>query len=224
MAEERDPVTRLVLIRHGASHHKADGVVAGPRGCRGLTDVGRQQVAALSRRLANELRVRPSALYCSILPRARETAEILAAALDNQDIEDHCGLCTWHTPAEVDGMAWSEYRQERGLIGGGVFRAFEGGNESWSELVSRTGRALEEIAARHMGTTVVVVAHAETVESSLIVFGEMPLARGFDLRISPASITEWSTEGNPASWPRPRWTLVRLNDRAHFPPETKDVS
>jgi broad specificity phosphatase PhoE len=31
--------TRLVLIRHGASHHKDDGVVGGPRGCRGLTAV-----------------------------------------------------------------------------------------------------------------------------------------------------------------------------------------
>jgi probable phosphoglycerate mutase len=30
-------ITRLILVQHGASHHKDAGVVGGPRGCRGLT-------------------------------------------------------------------------------------------------------------------------------------------------------------------------------------------
>jgi broad specificity phosphatase PhoE len=206
---------RLIIIRHGASHHKADGVVGGPRGCRGLTDDGRRQALSLAQRLASELQERPVAVYCSVLPRAIETAEILATAIGGLDIVQECGLCTWHTPADADGKLWTEYQAEQNLTGGGVYRPFERGNESWSELVSRTGRALEEIAARHAHGTVLVVAHAETVQSSLVVFGALPLSPGFDMSIAPTSITEWSTAGDPESWPRPRWTLVRLNDSAH---------
>jgi hypothetical protein len=62
-----------------------------------------------------------------------------------------------------------------------------------------------------------MVAHAETVTSSLIVFGCLPLALGFDIQVAPASLTEWVAEGDPAAWPRPRWTLARLNDGAHLP-------
>lgn len=207
--------TRLILIRHGASHHKEDGVVGGPRGCRGLTEVGRRQAAGLARRLVGELPQCPSALYSSVLPRAVETAEIVATAMGRPDIVQDCGLCTWHTPDHADGKPWTEYRRESTLIGGGVYRPFEHGNESWSELVGRTGRALEHIAARHAHETVVIVAHAETVCSSLIVFGGLPLALGFDLDVAPTAITEWATEGDPAAWPRPRWTFVRLNDSAH---------
>ena len=207
--------TRIILIRHGASHHKDDGVVGGPRGCRGLTNVGRQQAEALARRLNRELQEPPSAVYCSVLPRAVETAEILAAALGVPAFEQDCSLCTWHTPPAADGMPWSEYRPTSSLAGGGVYRPFERGNESWSELVGRSGRALEQIAARHAGQTVLSVAHAETVVSSLIVFGCLPLMLAFDVMVAPASITEWVTEGDPEAWPRPRWTLVRLNDSGH---------
>ncbi len=217
--EESAMATRLMLIRHGASHHKEDGVVGGPRGCRGLTVAGRHQAEGLARRLARELREHSGAIYCSVLPRAVETAEIVAAALRRPEIVQDCGLCTWHTPAHADGQLWAEYRRDGGLAGGGVYRPFQEGNESWSELVARTGRALEQIAARHAHDTVIVVAHAETVASSLIVFGGLPLSPGFDPDVAPASITEWVTTGDPEAWPRPRWTLVRLNDSAHLSQE-----
>lgn len=109
-----------------------------------------------------------------------------------------------------------EFQQSHKLAGGGAYRPFEEGNESWVELVGRTGRALEQIAARHVGETVVIATHTEVVNSSLIVFGGVPLTPGFDVSVLPASITEWMTDGDPAAWPRPRWTLMRLNDSAHL--------
>ncbi len=45
---------RLLLVRHGASHHSAAGLIATPRGCTGLTDSDFAQVDALARRLAAE--------------------------------------------------------------------------------------------------------------------------------------------------------------------------
>jgi len=65
-----------------------------------------------------------------VIPRAIETAEMLAVALGHTDVIQDCGLCTWHTPPHADGKLWSEYRGENSVAGGGVFRPFEHGNES----------------------------------------------------------------------------------------------
>ena len=53
-------------------------IIGGPKGCTGLTNLGRVQVAALADRLyeSGELR-QATALYSSVLPRAVETAERL---------------------------------------------------------------------------------------------------------------------------------------------------
>jgi len=208
--------TRLILIRHGASHHKEDGVVGGPRGCRGLNDLGRSQAERLGQRLVRELKDWPTVIYCSVIPRAIETAEILAATFGDLDVVLDCGLCTYHTPAEADGKPWTEYSHESTVAGGGVFRPFQRGNESWSELVGRTGQTLEQIVARHVGETIVAVAHSETVQSAFIVFGGLPLSPGFEMVVMNTSITEWETKGNPDAWPRPCWVLVRFNDSAHL--------
>jgi broad specificity phosphatase PhoE len=208
--------TRLLLIRHGASQHKVDRIVGGPCGCRGLTAEGRLQAERVACRLTDDLAGAPVSVYASVIPRAIETAAIIAARLGDLAVTQECGLCSWHTPDYADGEPWSAYQQTHRLPGGGVFRPFERGNESWSELVGRTGRALEQLAAQHVGQIVVVVAHAETIRSSLIIFGGLPLDPGFEMEVAPTSITEWFTEGDPDAWPRPRWTLVRFNDSAHI--------
>jgi broad specificity phosphatase PhoE len=155
-----------------------------------------------------------------VLPRAIETAEIVATAVGLEDVVQDCGLCTWHAPDYADGMPVIEFQKRHGIAGGGAYRPFEDGNESWAEMVARAGRALETIAAHHAGGTVVIATHNEVVKISLIALGNVPLTPGFETAISPAAITEWITDGDPAAWPRPRWTLMRLNDGAHLPRET----
>jgi hypothetical protein len=49
----------------------------------------------------------------------------------------------------ADGMPVAEYHRRHALPGGGVFRPFQEGNESWAELVVRTSRAIIDIADRH---------------------------------------------------------------------------
>src|SRR5437763_12698127 len=74
-------VMRLVLIRHGDAHAGFHGVIGGPRGCTGLTDRGREQANALRDFLAVSGRVRADVLLSSVIPRAIETAEIIAPGL-----------------------------------------------------------------------------------------------------------------------------------------------
>ena len=74
--------TRLVLIRHGESRSTIDRVVGGHEGCGGLTDRGVLQAKALYERLdrTGEL-AGATTLLTSVLPRAIQTAEIIAPAL-----------------------------------------------------------------------------------------------------------------------------------------------
>jgi len=109
-----DPVegaTQLVLVRHGQGAVNVTGVIGGVVGCSGLTDLGRSQVRALSDRLALTGELAPSdALYSSVLPRAKETARMLASSvgIDEAAIIEDCGLCELH-PGVADGLVWEDY-------------------------------------------------------------------------------------------------------------------
>jgi broad specificity phosphatase PhoE len=191
--------TRMLLIRHGDSYSKTDGVYAGPRACRGLTGLGREQAARLRDRLvANG--IKPEAVYSSPIHRAAQTGGILAEAFPRSSPVRDCGLCSYHLDDSLDGLSWDriraefQHRDEAGRPDGGVFTPFEEGNESWAELVARVGRALTSLAARHAGGTVIAAMHKESVEASLIAFGA--------LRCTATSTSRSAAPRSPSGSPR----------------------
>ncbi|WP_018351120.1 histidine phosphatase family protein [Longispora albida] len=206
-------LTRVVLVRHGDSVHKRERVLGGPASCGGLTPLGHDQAAHLAARLASEAESWGEvAVYSSAIRRAAETAAPIAEWL-GVAAEQDCGLCTWHVPEHADGMPVERFQREYAAEGGGVFRPFEHGNETWAELVTRVSAALVGIAARHRGSTVVVAGHAETVAASFGGLGLLGHYYPFELaNVRNAAITEWVTENDPAAFPPARWTLVRFND------------
>ena len=215
--------TRLILIRHGQSWHKLRGVVGGPRGCTGLTDLGREQAGRLWDRLARQPALAGAALYSSTIPRAVETATIVAPALGATAPVRHPGLCSYLIDPAADGLPLDEYRRRFGARGGGVYRPYEEGTEAWGQLLVRVGAALHEIAIACAGRTAVLVVHNETVQASLTAIGELPIRRHFEVAIAETGVTEWATAddpgaGGPPDWPMARWTLVRFNDAAHLEP------
>jgi len=213
-----------VLIRHGESRSTVDRVVGGHRGCSGLTDRGVRQAKALRDRLTRtgEL-AEATALLTSVLPRAIETAEIIAPAFRGLEVEQRCELCEIH-PGEGDGLSWEEfsalYRPE-GLASGNPYTAMAPEGESWASFYVRVGEALLRAAAEHAGGTVVVVCHGGVVEGSFAGLGGLPIRRSFDVRVENTSLTEWSylpadTDlGNPGHR-LARWRLDRFNDSAHL--------
>ncbi len=215
-----DTPTRLVLIRHGESRSTVDQVVGGHQGCTGLSDRGRQQAEALRARLEStgEL-AETTALLTSILPRAIETAEIIAPALGGLMAKQDCDLCEIH-PGEADGLPWEEFRTRYVPpdTPRNPYRAWSPGGESWAAFSARVGMALGDVIARHAGETVVVVCHGGVIEGSFGAFGNQPLRRPFDLSIENTSITEWVL-GEPSGYgltSDARWKLVRFNDAAHL--------
>jgi len=216
--------TRLVLIRHGESRSTVDRVVGGHEGCGGLTDRGVLQAKALYERLARTGELAGAAvLLTSVLPRAIQTAEIIAPALGDLAIDQRCELCEIH-PGEGDGLTWEEfsarYRPE-GLASGNPYRAMAPEGESWAGFYVRVGEALLRAAADHAGQTVVVVCHGGVIEGSFASLGGLPLRRSFDVRIENTSLTQWSyipSDGDlgNAGHRLARWRLERFNDSAHL--------
>jgi broad specificity phosphatase PhoE len=195
------------------------GVVGGPRGDTGLTAHGRSQVAALRDRLLRS-GAGAASFFSSPLPRALETARGIAPALGDRDAEPMEAL-GYRWPSEADGLSWEEHRRLHSISGGGVFRPYERGGEPWAALVARLGEAMWEIACEHRGLTSVIVTHEEMIDASFRVFGDVPLRAPFDVRITPTSITEWTTRDDPTAsgppeWKIARWTLERFNDAGHL--------
>jgi len=206
--------TRVVLVRHGEAVCNVSGVVGGRRGCTGLTERGSEQVAALAERLAitGEL-AGVTALYASVLPRALETAAILAPALDRWrdgpplSVVADCGLCELH-PGDADAMTWRTFADTYGEPDWDLDPStpVAPGGESWTGFVARAAGALRAIAEANPGGLVVVACHAGVIEASLLDF--LPVDRAvprLKLRTEHASLTEWEhAEG--------RFALGRYND------------
>ena len=204
---------RLILVRHGDAHAGFHGVVGGPRGCTGLTDLGRRQAEVLRDHLAATGRIRPDVLLASEIPRAIETAEIIAPGLGLDIGGNECDLCEIHT-GEADGLAWTEYTTRYGGFDMEVEpdRVFAPQGESWNSFHDRVQRTLERFAEEYAGQTVVAVCHAGVIMASLRRLLDVPHpGNGTQLRPTNTGLTEWSHDRV-----HDRWTLHTFNDASHL--------
>lgn len=204
--------TRLYLIRHGQSFGNAEHMMVGMATDRGLSELGRTQAAHLRDRLAATGELAADVLIASSLPRARETAEIIAPALGlpvrlDDDVHEL-------RSGEGEGLG---FEQHQALYGGWPGRAatepVDPGGESWTEFSERVTRALERITTEHAGRSVVVVCHGGVIDASLTHFFALERTAFPPVRIRAhnTSITEWElTDHDPG-----RWGLVRYNDDVH---------
>jgi broad specificity phosphatase PhoE len=206
------PGSRIAIIRHGEARSNADDTIGGHESCLGLTDLGRAQVTALADRLVHTGEMHGAvALYSSILPRAVETAEILAPALGGLRIQQSCDFCEMHVGI-ADGLTWQEYEAAYGPYLPGVDddRDFAPGGESWTVFVQRVEKALLAAVQEHPGQLVVVAAHGGVIWSSVVRFLGLPGSGAFSRGYAEnSSITEWE-------WTGRRWWFVRYNDVAHL--------
>ncbi len=212
--------TRLVLIRHGEAVCNVSSVVGGPKGCTGLTELGRRQVAALARRLGETGELRDAvALYSSSLPRALETAALLrdvvgpaGSRLEVQAEDDLSEL----RPGESDGMTWQEVIDTFGLPDWDLNAdaPIAPGGESWTTFVPRAAAMVRTLAQRHAGQCVVAAVHAGVIEASMVSFLGIPreVQRKGWLRIQHASMTTWEYVPD-----EDRWILLRFNDAYGVP-------
>ena len=163
MAGYLSRVTTILLARHGETdwnrEHRWQGHADPP-----LNDRGREQAAELARRLAG---IRIDAVYSSDLARARETAELVAAAI---------GIAVVVDPAlrEIDVGEW------RGLTTTEIearfpdgYRRHAGGGDGWQNgethaaMSARIVEAVGRIAEAHPGGDVLSVLHGGVMRALL---------------------------------------------------------
>lgn len=204
---------RLVLVRHGDAHAGFYGPIAGPTGCRGLTPLGRRQAEALRDHLAARARIRADVLVTSLLPRAIETATIIAPGLDLEISARDCDLCEVHT-GEADGVDWSEYNDRYGSFDmeAEPDRVFAPGGDSWNGFHDRVRATLARLARDHAGQTVVAVCHAGVIMASLrMLLGIADPSTSAHLRPTNTGLTEW--EHDPTA---EAWILRSYNEAEHL--------
>jgi probable phosphoglycerate mutase len=207
-----NPPTTLVLVRHGESQAMVDQIVGGAKGCRGLSVLGRRQAAALRDRLARTGELRPDAVYASTLPRAIETAAIVAPALGHPEVVTDADLCEL-VPGECDGLAWADaaVRYEIGAERD-PDRALSPGGETPRQFQARVEAVIGRLLDRHAGRTILAVCHGGVIVAcSRHLMGVPGVGSETTLWLDPGvtSMTEWHLADG-------RHILRRYNDAAHL--------
>ncbi len=204
-----DRVTRLYLVRHGATQLSAENRFAGEIGVT-LSDEGREQVARLSERLA----ARPfTAVYTSPLDRTVETAAILAKPhrLELQKRDGLKEISHGHWEGLTRGEVEERFPEEYAAWEQDPFSFAPAEGESGVAVLARALPVIREIVLAHRGERVLVVSHKATLRlvlSSLLGFD----ARGYRDRLdqSPAGL-------NVLDFKDPvRARLMLYNDVSHY--------
>jgi broad specificity phosphatase PhoE len=178
--------TTLFLVRNGDTEFSRDHRVAGRRDI-GLSSDGRSQAAALRDRLKP---VDISEILASPLPRAVETAEILAAAAglglvrDPRLIDLDAGQWEGRTHDEVGASA--EYRR---FIENPTNESIPGGERLVDVRDRMLAAVSQALADNELGASVVVVSHAGPLRVLLAHYLGMKLDHYHRLRLSPASLS-----------------------------------
>lgn len=194
------PVT-VLAVRHAEAQYDGTTLPGVPDGGT-ISELGRQQVRALATRLRDR---RVAAVVSSPYSRARDTAELLAAALDvplevadelrEMDAGELTALQHDEAIARVDEVfdTWLH----------GDLAASCPGGETGAQLVTRVRGALESLADRFRGEAVVIVSHGGAMALALpMICGRS--ARELATRpLANTAVVE--LEGDADGWRLLRW-------------------
>lgn len=153
--------TRVTLIRHGQTEWNVEGRIQGSKDSP-LTAHGRAQAEATAARV-KEMTV--DAFYCSHLPRAAETATIIAKGCACTPVHDE--RLRERNFGMFEGMTREQMAREHPsvydlMLHGGPDYAIPGG-ESKSDVLERALCFLNSIHHSHRGQHVLVVSHGATL-------------------------------------------------------------
>lgn len=160
-------MTRLYFVRHGENTHHAQGLFASTGGDDTLTERGRQQARQIGQHFAD----RPiDAVISSPLPRARQTAALIAAVL-GCDVEIVGGLeevDVGHLSGErADERTWKEWNRVVDAWAEGRVTVQFAGGETYLALASRMRAAVEHVMEGYPDGTVIVVTHGGLLRATL---------------------------------------------------------
>lgn len=201
-------MTRLLLVRHGETDWNRQHRHQGQRDIP-LNDLGRRQVLAVSKRLANE----PiKAIYASDLKRAWDTATAISTFHDGVKIDKEIRLREMNF-GEWEGLTWSEIQaSEPSVIDNwSKYLAEPGppGGENIVRFARRIQDAIDEIINCHPDENVLVVAHGGTLMVLVCLMLDHPIEKYWQFRVDKASLSEIDVFSDGV-------IINQLNDTSHL--------
>jgi len=205
----------MLAIRHGETAWNVDTRIQGHIDIP-LNDTGLQQAQHLGRTLAGRDAI--DAIYASDLSRAHTTASAIAQAV-GQSVTAHTGLRERHfgaiqgrtfaeIEAELPDHAWHWRKRTPDWVP-------PGGGESLLMLRERIVGTVNELAARHPGQQIVLVAHG----------GVMDILYRAATRLELQAPRSWpltNTAVNRLLWTPQGLTLVGWGDTSHLDGRSRD--
>jgi broad specificity phosphatase PhoE len=175
----------FLLIRHGA-HGLGGEALAGRSDAAQLSPLGSEQV----HRIVQSIRHLPiSAIYSSPVLRTRQTADVLAQALQ-------LPIQTSEALSEVDFGDWAghslaELRDQTAWCGWNQFRSGTRapGGELMLETQARIVAEMLRLRDCHRGEYVALVSHGDVIKSAVAYFLGVPLDLMLRIEISLASVS-----------------------------------
>lgn len=204
-------MTTLVIVRHG---HTAMNKDVHDDQFRGQIDIPLDERGLREAKItANAIAARwtPSAIYSSTVPRAMVTAQIIAEPL-GLPVTPEPGLIDinygeWKgLSAEKARPRWPEL-VDIWLHTPGKFRA--PGGDSMQGIRRRAVRAVQQIAVRHDGETVVLVTHTLVIRLILLGILKLPTDDFWHIRQDTCAI-------NVLEWEDGSFYLAVVNDSCHI--------
>ncbi|MEZ5186032.1 MAG: MSMEG_4193 family putative phosphomutase [Candidatus Nanopelagicales bacterium] len=155
-------MTTVLLIRHGRSVANAQGVLAG-RSDTALDDAGREQARVLGERLRD---VPLDLLVASPQARAQQTAELVAGARAQMQIDEHFAECDY---GDWSGAALSELALEpawetvQWLPSAAQFPA----GETMAQMAHRATHGVQQLVRARPDDFIWVVTHGDIIKAIL---------------------------------------------------------
>lgn len=178
-------MNKILLIRHAQTDTAGKRLTGRSPGVF-LNTEGHEQVLVL----ANELADCPiDFFYSSPLERTMETADHIAekhnlpVSLLDELIEINYGEWTNLTVSELKDdplfRRYNNYRSNTRIPGG----------ETMEEVQTRTITGIEKICAKHPGSTIAIITHADIIKMAIAWYLAVPVDMMHRLEISPASVS-----------------------------------
>ena len=209
-----DTTTRILAIRHGETAWNVDTRIQGHLDIP-LNDRGQWQARRLARALATRDAI--DAIYSSDLQRAHDTARAIAAATGaplatHAGLRERCfGRFEGRTYAEIE-QTWPEESEHwRRRTPGWAPQ----GGESLLNMRERIAQVLQELATRHPGQQIALVAHGGVLDQLY------RLATGLELQ-APRTWQLGNTAVNRLLWTHQGLSLVGWADTSHLEDDSLD--
>ena len=197
----------LLIVRHGETVWNAEGRIQGHTDV-GLSDKGAEQSRLLGKRLAQ---IPIDVAYTSDLKRSSETAKL---ALGDRDIvlnetprlrQYHKGSYEGLTLPEIKSQFPDDYPQ---YLEKNLDYAPEDG-ETTRGVSARMAMIFDEIRARHLNETVLVVGHGGSLRAAMVSILGLPLAGNWSFVFGNCGLTMVDTYRDNA-------VLRLFNDTSHL--------